>query len=153
MGFPVLAISFTSSSCAPGNPMFARQLDSPLKSFPYPTKSKTLFAWLAAVIASWNKLLSTLLKSLYPFAKVILVLVNAAFKLVKGVIESWALPSPAQHPIWFYGSSAKAPIIARLEIEGSTGNVLFLFWSKTGHCRAWFLAAYLWAGLKIIFCL
>lgn len=80
-------------------------------------------------------------------------MVKAALRLVKGVIESCDFPSPAQQPIWFSGSSASAPIIAKFAIDGSIGKVLFLFWSKTGHCNAWFFAAYLCAGLKIIACL
>lgn len=72
---------------------------------------------------------------------------------MRGVIESCGFPSPAQHPIWFYGSSPRAPIIANVGIFESTGRVWFLFCNKTGHCRAKFFAAYLCAGLKIIVCL
>jgi len=104
-------------------------------------------------MASLNKEVSILCTSLYPLAKIILVLGRAALRLINGVIESSGLLSGAQHPIWFKGSSAKAPIIAKFLMLLLMGSVLFLFCNRTGHCSAWVLAAFLCLGSRIIFCL
>ena len=78
---------------------------------------------------------------------------SADLSEVKGVVESWALPSIDQVPSWLSGSSAKAPIIANELMLDDTGKVLFLFWSKIGHWRACFLAYSLCLGSRMTDCL